>query len=129
MKKQPVLNEIQMELPDRDKSNVELNTSIDNSVLGQRRRQMQNERQVQREFYDQPYNPPSKIRPNLEGIMKKQPVLNVMQMQLPVRDMSNAQVNTSIDNSAVGQRRRQLQNERQAQREADRKFLLTASKP
>ena len=75
------------------------------------------EHEIVREFYDPPYNPPSKTRPNLERIMKKKPVFNVMQMELPDRDRSNVKVNTSIDNSALGQRRRQMQNERQAQRE------------
>jgi len=75
------------------------------------------EHEIARELYDPPYNPPSKTRPNLERIMKKKPVFNVMQMELPDRDRSNVKVNTSIDNSALGQRRRQMQNERQAQRE------------
>ena len=58
-----------------------------------------------REFYDPPYNPPSKTRPRLERVMKIKPDLKVMPIQLPNSTrMSNAQVNTSIGNSALGRR-------------------------
>ena len=81
------------------------------------------EDEIIREFYDPPYKPPRQNRPYVEKAIQSKPEFKVMPIQLPNRNRSEVQVNTSTNNSALGRRRKMMQ----AQREA-RELLLKGSK-